>query len=73
VGYTLRYKSGTYVVVSEELKNDFLIDLFEICIIIVPSCLMVKVYVVHIQQDLSDTCDKNMSKLIIIYVVNIIF
>lgn len=34
---------------------------------------MVKVYVVHIQQDLSHTCDKNMSKLIIIYVEHVIF
>jgi hypothetical protein len=34
---------------------------------------MVKVYVVHIQQDLSDACDKDMSKLIIIYVVHVIF
>lgn len=73
MSYTLGYKSGTYIVVSEELKYDFLINLFEVCIIIVTSCLMVKVYVVHIQQDLSDACDKDMSKLIIIYVLHVIF
>lgn len=73
MGYTLGYKSGTYIIVSEEFENDFLINLFEVCIIIVPSSLMVKVYVVYIKQDLSHTCDKNMSKLIIIYFIHVIF
>ena len=73
MGNTLGYKSGTYIIVSQEFENDFLINLFQVYIIIVPSSLMVKVYVVNIQQDLSNTCYKNMSKLIIINIVHVIF
>ena len=73
MGNTLGYKSGTYIIVSQEFENDFLINLFQVYIIIVPSSLMVKVYVVNIKQDLSNTCYKNMSKLIIINVEHVIF
>jgi len=73
VGNTLGYKSGTYIIVSQEFENDFLINLFQVYIIIVPSSLMIKVYVVNIKQDLSNTCYKNMSKLIIINIVHVIF
>ncbi len=58
---TFRDKSRSNIVISKELKNDFLIYLFKVSIIIITSSLMIKVDVVNLKQHLTHAIQEDMS------------